>query len=253
MLRCLTQTLRYLRPLSPMFPKQKPFWITVGVLTILVIPIAIEIHTLLDHRDIPADEFIHTLTLSLFGLFFLAVVMMIGIVNLSHIRTRSKIDPLTRLHNRHFLTELINPSAYHLIVVDIDYFKKINETYGRDIGDIVLHAVGQILKSHVREDQDHIIRLRGEEFLLLIRPDPRAPKKTIEIARSIKETIQNLPITTPAQETITLTVSLGIHLHAAHAISFDEALKQANTALYQAKNSGRNRIEHYDEGRFRHP
>lgn len=206
----------------------------------------------IDHIDsIVSDELNRIITLSVFGLFIITVIVIIGAVNFYFVRSRFRIDPLTRVHNRYFLGELTNPADYHLIVVDIDYFKKINETFGRETGDIVLHKVARTLQSQLKERRDYIIRMGGEEFLLLIRPDPHSSQRTLEIARHAMDAIQNLRIITSEEETVTLTVSMGIHLHAAHALSFEEALKQADSALYQAKNNGRNRIEHYEEGRHK--
>lgn len=165
------------------------------------------------------------------------------------IETRALTDKLTGLYNRTFLeVERLNQSGqedssacvYTLLVLDIDHFKNVNDTYGHNIGDQVLIALANALKQHFRKD-DLIVRWGGEEFVVIL------PKTTQDIALPIIEKLRILLETLPVETDkgiIHFTVSIGVS-----EFQLSEPIKQAfersDSALYQAKNSGRNRIVTY--------
>lgn len=159
------------------------------------------------------------------------------------LRRRSMTDSLTGAYNRSVITEIItgierrkSTSCTGLLLLDVDNFKLINDTNGHDIGDQVLIAIAQLLKSHVRDD-DFIIRWGGEEFLIILSHAQQAD--SIRKAESIRHAI----LTDAQLKTIaatTLSVSIGVAQ--LNANDFNQALNIADQNLYQAKNAGRNRV-----------
>lgn len=156
-------------------------------------------------------------------------------------------DPLTQLHNRRFLDETLPREfarakregyAVSFIMLDLDHFKRVNDTYGHAVGDVVLLKISEILKAHSRES-DILCRFGGEEFLLVMpRMTPeQAQKKTDEI----RQTIANTAIV-HAGVTLKVTISSGVAGYPAHAHGIDTLLKLADDALYEAKKGGRNRV-----------
>jgi diguanylate cyclase (GGDEF)-like protein len=157
------------------------------------------------------------------------------------------VDGLTGLNNRrHFLTLAENewsrvqrygrPLA--LLMIDIDFFKSVNDTYGHDVGDAVLRSVAESLHRSKRSS-DSAGRLGGEEFALLL------PEATLDRAVAAAERYRNLiggrPIIAMGRQ-ISVTVSIGIGIAEAGMSGFEDLLKRADVALYEAKNSGRNRV-----------
>ena len=158
-------------------------------------------------------------------------------------------DPLTKLRNRKFLAEIekmvkVGKDKYEVVFCDIDHFKRVNDTYGHDVGDRVLEIVGKKLKSSFKDSKDYIVRYGGEEFIIFIRND-------ISEINSFKETIykrvDNLRKDIEAQELsiedneIKFTMSFGI-CHSDKGFSFDEQIKKADESLYYSKEHGRNKI-----------
>ena len=118
-------------------------------------------------------------------------------------------------------------------MVDIDHFKKVNDTFGHAGGDKVLREIASLLKNSVRRQDDTVARYGGEEFVLVL---PGAPlEATSTIAERIRQTIENTPIDI-GQSQIHLTISLGISNFPIHrAKSKEELVKMADLALYEAK------------------
>ena len=154
-------------------------------------------------------------------------------------------DKLTRLSNRHKLDEVLIhefnranrfDSTFGIIFVDIDYFKKVNDTYGHQIGDVVLKEFSNILKSHLRKT-DTIGRWGGEEFMIIC---SEIDKNGIErLSELLKEQILSyqFSIDTP------ITASFGISLYQSGE-EINQLIKRADDALYNAKKNGRNRVEY---------
>ena len=159
---------------------------------------------------------------------------------------QANTDPLTKLPNRRFLEAVFfervikDPGAYFpltAVVVDIDHFKKINDTYGHDIGDEVLIHFTSIIKSAVRAS-DVIARTGGEEFLVLF---PLAPlSQGVKLAEKMRKVVEENPFV-EGDINHKITASFGV----ATALTDDKlhaSLKQADDNLYKAKNGGRNRV-----------
>ncbi|MFJ7953366.1 diguanylate cyclase [Lysinibacillus sp. NPDC096418] len=163
---------------------------------------------------------------------------------------------LTKLYNRRYLLEYgesvfaeckKNDDYCSCLAIDIDFFKKVNDTYGHLIGDEVLKHVAEIMMKSVR-DTDVVTRYGGEEFIIL------APNTSLESAKKIAERIRNAIETNPYEregKCIYITVSIGI----AESIIYDNVPKvealidQADQALYVAKESGRNQLKVYENAK----
>lgn len=123
-------------------------------------------------------------------------------------------------------------------MLDIDFFKKINDTYGHDTGDVVIRRISDILLEQTRE-QDIVGRLGGEEFGVLLSNSKL--DDIINIAQRIRETVEKETISHNNQH-IKVTVSMGISIKNQNIKDFKEFIKLADLNLYKAKESGRNRI-----------
>lgn len=158
-------------------------------------------------------------------------------------------DPLTNLYNRRHLQDisqnLINISKrdntpLSIIILDIDNFKKINDTYGHSIGDEVIKRLSALLTQHTRQS-DVVARIGGEEFVILL---PNTDKNGASIiADSLRKIVEKELVEVDKSNNIQFTISLGVeNINHETDKSIDEALKRADKALYIAKESGRNRV-----------
>ena len=183
----------------------------------------------------------HLLSSFLSGLFLSLFIVILNIIIIHRsnkvLAGRGYTDPLTGSYNRRFLESLFtsglgisnrpgNPLS--LIVVDIDYFKKINDTRGHLEGDRILKAVSDTARSYIR-DKDFVIRWGGDEFVILVFAD-------IEHAGYIAERIRE-----EVEINSYVTITAGISEKDENE-SFDCALSRADFALYNAKKEGRNRV-----------
>ncbi|MCG0277431.1 MAG: GGDEF domain-containing protein [Thermanaeromonas sp.] len=156
-------------------------------------------------------------------------------------------DPLTELYNlRYFeqvlegwLRELRPASRLSLLMVDIDYFKEINDTFGHQVGNKVLVEVAGLLKRHVRE-KDVVARYGGEEFALLLLGADRY--KAQQVAERIRNAVASSVFALDMGFKVRLTVSIGIASWPEDAHDQRELIQRADRALYIAKSSGRNMI-----------
>lgn len=164
------------------------------------------------------------------------------------LRNQSIRDPLTGLFNRRFMEESIEREfrrakqqglSVAIIMLDIDHFKAFNDTHGHDAGDVLLSEVGALLRSSVR-GVDVACRYGGEEFIIIF---PSIPKDiALERAESIRSQVKRLKIPYQNKELGPVSVSLGVALFDEHGATAAAVLKAADTALYQAKSGGRDRV-----------
>jgi len=156
-------------------------------------------------------------------------------------------DPLTNVYNRHYLEEYedkIELEDYILAVIDIDFFKKVNDTYGHDAGDIVLKKTAEIISHTIRiSNDDIVVRFGGEEFIVLIRKTDGNEQITASVLHRILINIQKFHFQINIKERINITVSIGVNLTPNKSSNFKEAFKLADNALYRAKENGRNNIQ----------
>jgi diguanylate cyclase (GGDEF)-like protein len=158
------------------------------------------------------------------------------------------VDKLTNVYNRNYLQEykdFINLSDYLLVALDIDHFKKINDTYGHDVGDTILKQIANTIHLSIRVDEDTIIRYGGEEFLILLKTKRNNQLSALNVLERIFTNIQEKKYKISNDEFINITVSIGVNLTPGKSRTFQDAFKLADIALYNAKNKGRNKIEIY--------
>ncbi len=128
---------------------------------------------------------------------------------------------------------------YGLILLDIDHFKKINDSYGHDIGDLVLIDIAKLLKNHVRKSDD-ILRWGGEEFLIILKSIQYDYLNTF--VKEIGNRIENLKFHLPDGTIIQTKCSIGfLSIPLGNINNIDALIKYADDALYKSKNTGRNR------------
>jgi len=168
------------------------------------------------------------------------------------LRNQSIRDPLTGLYNRRFLEESLNRELQRarragrnlsLAMLDLDHFKHFNDTFGHQVGDILLKEVAGVIKNRVRAG-DLACRYGGEEFsLILADADTEGAQKCVE---SIRESVKHLSISNRGQTIGTITVSAGIATFPAHSDNAEDLLHAADEALYRAKKAGRDCISVYE-------
>ncbi|MEO8143107.1 MAG: diguanylate cyclase [Betaproteobacteria bacterium] len=175
----------------------------------------------------------------------------LGIANVKlreNMRNLSIRDPLTGLFNRRYLEEALalelhrtkrNHAQLAVIMVDIDHFKKFNDTFGHDGGDAVLRALGAFLKEQVR-GSDIACRYGGEEFMLILSPSTAEGAR--QRAEKIRADVVNLRVSHGNRDLGAITLSLGVAIFPDHAADAPGLAKAADVALYQAKTGGRNRV-----------
>ncbi len=168
--------------------------------------------------------------------------------NIQKITHYANRDYLTGLYNRRYFYQAINEyletiqesnEQCAVAMVDIDHFKKVNDTYGHDIGDKAIVALADILRS-TTSPNDVVARFGGEEFCIVLKNINRYSAE--EILQRIRETVEKFSLKIDNEIEIHFTISIGAVLHD-NAEGFDESINAADMLLYKAKNEGRNRLE----------
>jgi len=205
-----------------------------------------------------ADLFIHYENVEMMYLFNLPCILAVGAMHymmqnvyFEHYHAKDQLkqmavfDQLTNVYNRNKLKDLIysetgkfmnySGSNISFLLIDIDFFKKVNDTFGHEAGDRVLVWLADILKSGVRES-DFVIRWGGEEFLIIM---PGCPVENAAItAEKLREKVE-----TSDNGVCKNTISIGVSQYSGGDYTAD--VKNADDALYEAKNSGRNKVVVY--------
>ena len=214
---------------------ERQAWISNIVFALTILPLAW--HLLETHEVIRFS--ITFILVSAYAAIFLRVISK----QYSELREQAMTDKLTGLYNRLLLQDSLTQAihqtnrtgtAFTLISMDIDYFKKINDELGHDIGDNVLMQLGPFLKDFFR-DSDKVFRTGGEEFLILVSNTDEA--KSIVIAEKLRKEIENLSLIPDR----TVTVSIGVAGLDTEK-DWKQWMKDCDKNLYEAKNSGRNRV-----------
>jgi len=177
---------------------------------------------------------------------FALTVLLVAAWNRAH--ELSMRDPLTGLYNRRYLEETMGrelPRARRMgqsvgvIVLDIDHFKRLNDTYGHDAGDLVLERTGELLRAATR-NSDIACRFGGEEFAIVL------PGATLAIARNraeaIRASLESMRVDFDGRPIGPLTVSAGVAALPPHSQDWGFTMHQADRALYTAKQAGRNKV-----------
>lgn len=151
----------------------------------------------------------------------------------------AQTDPLTGLHNRRSLELMLDQltlqqTPFTVLAIDIDFFKRVNDEFGHDIGDIVLQSLATIIVDVTREN-DFVARTGGEEFIVIL-PNINA-KSAYQLAERLRMRVSETII----EPVGSINISIGISGWPLMQLSVEEILKQADQALYKAKKTGRNR------------
>lgn len=163
---------------------------------------------------------------------------------LDHYRVQQKLelamvtDPLTQVYNRHLLEKIVTKNALKdingpvaIAMLDIDYFKQVNDEYGHYTGDLTLLYIGQKLAKGTHED-DYVIRYGGEEFVIILKNcDVNNACARMEQFRRDIETATDTPVP--------FTISVGVSRYTG---DFSKSIQNVDNALYKAKNTGRNKV-----------
>jgi two-component system cell cycle response regulator len=170
---------------------------------------------------------------------------------MSKLRDTSLRDGMTGLYNRRFLEEFIDKvmsqaqrenETYSVMMLDVDFFKMVNDTYGHDVGDKVIVEIGKVLKESIR-DADLAIRYGGEEFVILLHN--ATDEGTLKVANKIHSVFAGIVFDVGNGETMKKTMSIGIAKFPSDGDTIWKCIKFADTALYVAKTTGRNKIVEY--------
>ncbi len=169
------------------------------------------------------------------------------VVALETLSRQATHDPLTGLFNRRYLDQILYGEIAHamqsdsmvgILMVDVDHFKQINDKYGHKAGDLMLQKLGELMKNCVRA-ADIVCRYGGEEFVIVM---PGVSEKTVgESAEEIRTRFEKLCVSLQNQE-IHATISLGVAIYPLHGSNVDEVFVNADRAMYQAKQKGRNQM-----------
>jgi len=161
-------------------------------------------------------------------------------------------DPMTGLYNRRFIEDYIKVLSANIIrqkttlgvmMCDVDFFKQVNDNYGHDVGDQVIKALANLLQATVRSS-DIVVRYGGEEFLVLL-PNTDTDGSML-LAERIRLAMEEMVFQTP-QGPLKKTLSVGIALFSESSEGFWSTVKQADIALYKAKDGGRNQSLMFDQ------
>jgi diguanylate cyclase (GGDEF)-like protein len=167
--------------------------------------------------------------------------------NLHALSNHANRDFLTGLYNRRYFFENIpaytekasqNEQPLALAIIDIDYFKKINDTYGHDVGDKVIVTLADILRSNINY-KDILARFGGEEFCLVL--ENTNMNTALTILEQLRNEVEKLEIPLANNKTIKITISIGLTLYNDED-GLEESINQADMMLYKAKQNGRNQI-----------
>lgn len=165
----------------------------------------------------------------------------------NHLILASNTDTLTGIFNRKYMQETLVQLVYQfwktgavfsLLLLDIDHFKSINDTYGHLVGDQVLMKLASLLKEHAQKEYT-AARYGGEEFVILL--PGLAEEEAIQVAEQVRMTVEE----TQWEEIDGLTISVGVSTSAGKDDQLS-MLKKADDALYTSKHNGRNRVTHFN-------
>jgi diguanylate cyclase (GGDEF)-like protein len=162
------------------------------------------------------------------------------------LRRLATTDPLTNAFNRRHFMELMAreqrradryDTIYSILMIDIDHFKRVNDTYGHQVGDLAIQAMAEACKRTTRPT-DFVGRYGGEEFIVTLTHTDQPG--AVKVAERLREAVAEIALPTE-QGALSFTVSIGISTYA-RKVMIDEVIARADRALYRAKESGRNRV-----------
>ena len=162
-------------------------------------------------------------------------------------------DPLTGIYNRRYLErrltdEIARANRYGMplsvLLIDIDHFKRVNDIYGHQVGDLVLEGMAQLIVATLRTT-DIVARYGGEEIMVIA---PSTPLKTAaDLAERLRKVVENASFEVPVElnrdiSALGVTVSIGVACFGQFARNMNDLIQNADKAMYRAKKEGRNRV-----------
>jgi diguanylate cyclase (GGDEF)-like protein len=201
------------------------------------------------HENHPHDNNLYLLA----SIFCEQITISISYIKLQEkLRDQSNLDPLTGLYNRRYMEETLaarlsdlkkQPGSLSIMMIDVDHFKNFNDNHGHDAGDAILISLSELIRKHVRTF-DFACRFGGEEFIVIL---PRTPKQSaIERAKQLHERVRQLRVKHNTVLLDAVTISIGIATYPEDGEDMLKLIKAADLALYQAKNTGRDKTVIYD-------
>lgn len=194
----------------------------------------------------------------LFGAIFvwltieLALQTAVDLLRIDLLEAENITDPLTQVYNRRYLDrrlteEVARSKRYSLelsvLMLDIDHFKQVNDTYGHQAGDVTLSTLGSLIKADLR-DLDVVARYGGEEFLVICTNTPI--EGAVVVAERLRHLVESHQVEiadgSGGSQTIKISISIGVANFSASVDSKDKLVQAADQALYRAKTEGRNRV-----------
>lgn len=171
-----------------------------------------------------------------------AIIKGSGLLNekISQLNVDSHTDAMTGLYNRRGMQKVLDyyqeaQQSFAIIALDIDHFKRINDSYGHDVGDLVIKTLAELMRESARK-VDGLCRSGGEEFLILL------PDTTLDVAKQVAERLRQHVAQYEMKDVGHITLSLGVAHCQSGSADINAAIKRADEALYQAKRQGRNQV-----------
>ncbi len=198
-------------------------------------------------HDRQLDAAAHALTMIGITMLGFAFIGMYVAETKRRLHEETRLDSLTGLHNRRAFEEMIqrevqlaarDNTPLTLLMMDLDHFKQLNDTWGHALGDRALRTFGGVLLT-VTGTRDAVARLGGEEFAILL--PGRSPRSAVSLAERLRATVEGLRLS-EGEELVRFTVSIGLSSLQAGEVGFEPMLRRADRALYKVKRSGRNRV-----------
>ena len=170
---------------------------------------------------------------------------------MDHLKESTLRDAMTGLYNRRFLEEYVTTlvatcqrrkTSFSVLMLDLDYFKQVNDTFGHEAGDKVLKTLSETLTKSVRTS-DMVVRYGGEEFLIILMDTDAV--NAMKVAENIRAKVEETKIALPGTM-LQKTISIGVSEFPLDTDTFWQVVKYADVALYAAKTQGRNRVLRFD-------
>lgn len=180
-------------------------------------------------------------SLSILFFIFMYISLLKGREKTKLFSNKAFTDALTKAYNRTFLDFFFKEnivSNYVFVIFDVDHFKKVNDNYGHDIGDVVLKTLVKTAQSTIRANsEDFLVRWGGEEFLLILKKnnDSNDFKNQIKLVERVRQTIKEIEFFNNQNEPFKITASYGINFIPEKCETIEEAVSIADKALYKAK------------------
>lgn len=198
-------------------------------------------------HDRQLDAAAHDLTMIGITMLGFAFIGMYVAETKRRLHEETRLDSLTGLHNRRAFEEMIqrevqlaarDSTPLTLLMMDLDHFKQLNDTWGHALGDRALRTFGGVLLT-VTGSRDAVARLGGEEFAILL--PGRSARNALSLAERLRATVEGLRLS-EGEELVRFTVSVGLSSLQPGETGFEPMLRRADRALYKVKRSGRNRV-----------